>query len=111
MHKQNKSDSEQLVKSLNSRYGSLRPVDFHSFIGVTRKSTVTPPAVKGKQSKRNLVTPKVTHTHRGNLLVSTNTCLHVASADFGKQQSIGLTLLSAFSWTMFTAGHMSLAEA
>ena len=66
MHKQNTSDSEQPFKSVDSRYGSLRPnfhpVDFHTFIGVTRKSTVTPPAAKGKRSKRNLVTPKVTHT-------------------------------------------------
>ena len=41
-------EGDSFVNSFKSRYRSLRPnfhpVDFHSFVGVTRKSTVTPPA-------------------------------------------------------------------
>ena len=40
----------ECAQERHCRYRSLRPnfhpVDFHSFVGVTRKSTVTPPAIQ-----------------------------------------------------------------
>ena len=40
----------ECAQERHCRYRSLRPnfhpVDFHSFVGVTRKSTATPPAIE-----------------------------------------------------------------